>query len=336
MNEVMRTARLLLPFLLLAPSYAACGGGGAGGAGGTGGETSSNQCIVDPESCMGTCAGQCAPVPHGFAQFMMYLWSGPAGSTPPACPEEAPNDSPGFLDAPPDSVTCSQCLCAQSEGGCYPPYIMKANSAACPGTGPGVSHTPFDAAIIWDGTCTSQDAVSSADSVTVSPPDLDGHSECPAGGTKPTDIQGGGTISRICSSFSPEPDGKCPNDQICAYRKVDGFSVCVPNFNEDVPCPPGWPVKHLHYDESELCNCSCGKPVGEMCNTTVTVYEDGACTKPLGSTVVTAGKPSACIDLPPGSALGSKTATALTYTAGTCTPKVTKNKLWTLCCLADD
>lgn len=325
----MRTIPSL--FLLLALSSAGCGPGGTTG---TGGSTSTDPCIVDPASCMGTCAGQCEPEPLGFAALFMYLWSGPVGSTPPECPAETPRPSLGYLDTPPDSVSCSPCSCGPSQGSCFLPSSMTANSAACPASGPGVQHTPFDAPTVWDGTCTAQDAVPSADSLTVSPTEFGGGaSECGTSGGESMDVQGGKLRSLTCTSLSLKPDGKCPSGETCTFPSVEGFSVCIANFIADVPCPPGWPVKHLNYDESELCNCSCGDPVGESCSTTVTVYQDSACTKPLGSASVSASKPAACLDVAAGSALGSKSATPPSYTAGTCAPTLTKNHPWTLCCL---
>lgn len=327
----MRTTILILLALFLALPVAACGSGGTGGAGG---DTSSNPCIVNPESCMGTCLGQCAAEPFGFADYMLMLWSGPQGVTPPSCPAEAPVPSLGYLDTPPDFVECSPCTCGPSEGACFPPTKMKANSAACPANGAGVMHTPLDTPTVWDGTCISQSPAPSADSLTVSPASLSTNATCSRWGGELTGVQGGKTRSLTCTTFSHTlPDGKCPEGQSCAFGNVEGFSVCIVDFFADVACPPGWPVKHLNYDETELCHCSCSDPVGESCTSTVTVYEDDDCTQPLGSTPVSAGKPAACINLGSGSALRSASATPPIYTAGTCTPTLKKSHPWTLCCL---
>lgn len=316
MSNQMRT-RL---FVLLALAAGGCGTG------------TPNPCDVNPESCMGTCTGQCAPDAPGWPAVFFQVWSGPAGSTPPACPADTPYPGHGYLDTPPDSVSCSACSCGPSQGGCFQPPQMTANNAACPADAPGVQHASFDPPIVWDGTCTAKDPVSSAGSLTVLPAQLAPDSQCGVSGVTATDVQGGKTIALTCSSPSNVPDGKCPNGKVCAYGKVDGFLLCITEFSGDVACPVEWPDKHLYYDEGDLCVCSCGAPVGESCTTEVTVYGDNACTKPLGSTAVSEDKP-ACVDVPPGSAFGSKSATPPVFHAGTCAPKLEKSHPRTLCCL---
>lgn len=307
-------------------ALASCGPSGPTSTGGAGG---TNPCVAHPESCMGTCVGQCAPDAPGWPAVFFQLWSGPAGSTPPPCPEETPYPAHGYLDSPPDSVSCSECKCGSSQGVCGLPGTMTASDAACPATG----STSFDAPSVWDGTCTAQNAVSSADSLTISPPRLGLYSKCAASATKVLGVQGGGTIALACKSPDSVPDGKCPDGRVCAFPKVEGFRQCIVNFDGDAACPTDWPEKHLYYDEATLCSCTCGDPMGEGCSTTITVYQDGKCKVPLGSTTVSVDLPPACIDVAPGSALGSKSATPATYSAGTCAPTLTKSPPWTLCCL---
>lgn len=326
MSKPMRSTAVLS--LILAS--VGCGTGGTGSAGSTGG---TNPCIEHPESCMGTCVGQCAPDAPGWPAVFFQVWSGPAGSTPPACPAETPYPAHGYLDTPPESVSCSECKCGSSQGACFLPITMTANDAACPASGSGAQHTAYDAPFAWDGTCAAENPVSSAASLTVSPSELGDRSECPVSGVAVIDVQGGKTIALACKSPWNVPDGKCPDGRVCAFPSVDGFRQCIVEFSGDVACPADWPDKHLYYDEDALCHCSCGDPVGESCSTTVTVYADGACKTPLGSTEVSASKPAACIDVPPGSVFGSKSAKPPTYIAGTCAPKLEKSHPWTLCCI---
>ena len=326
MAKPMRT----ILFLLLVLTFVGCGTGDTTG---SDGGTSTNPCIANPESCMGTCTGQCAPDAPGWPAVFFQVWSGPAGSTPPNCPTDTPHPGHGYLDTPPDSVSCSACSCGPSQGGCFQPSQMTANNTACPADAPGVQHVIFDPPTVWDGTCTAKNPVPSADSLTVSLAQLAPNSQCGASGVTVTDVQGGKTIAVACSSPSNVPDGKCPGGTVCAYDKMPGFLLCIAEFSGDVACPEGWPNKRLYYDDHYLCKCSCGDPVGETCSTTITAYEDGACTKPLGSAAVSAGKPAACVDVPPGSAFGSKSATPPAYIAGTCAPKLEKNHPWTLCCM---
>jgi len=52
----------------------------------------------------------------------------------------------------------------------------------------------------------------------------------------------------------------------------------------------------------------------------VTAYSDDACGKELTSMTVTSTLTDACVNVPLGAALGSKTAEIVSYQAGTCTP----------------
>jgi hypothetical protein len=71
----------------------------------------------------------------------------------------------------------------------------------------------------------------------------------------------------------------------------------------------------------------------------VSIFTDGACATLAYSATVDATAPT-CQDLPPGTPLGSKSATAPTYTPGTCAPDggvpsgaATPSGPSTLCCL---
>jgi hypothetical protein len=145
-------------------------------------------------------------------------------------------------------------------------------------------------------------------------------------------IKDGKTRALTCGDLAQFPDGRCPYaDQMCAYKKVDAFSVCLLDVG-DHPCPAGWPDKHLYFDDSDACQCTCGPSMGDSCSTTVTVFGDAACATPLGSTSVSSNA-SACFDVPTGSTIAGVRATPPTYQAGTCTPMLTKSKVSTLCCL---
>src|SRR5271154_5763727 len=76
----------------------------------------------------------------------------------------------------------------------------------------------------------------------------------------------------------------------------------------------------LVFYNAQECICACGSPIGDSCSATVTVYEDGACSQPLGSVMVSSDQPQACVNVPPGSAFRSKSATPPVYNSGTCTP----------------
>ena len=289
---------------------------------------SPDPCAQDPASCMGTCTQQCAPLSPNFGILMVQLWSGPEGATPPACPEVASMGVLGYLDAPPATVTCSPaCTCFPSANGCAEVSALTASTASCPaGTGSTVSLP-----MVWDGTCVGTSPVSQVSSLTTGPlPAAPGM--CGGANVHATVIKDGKTRALTCGDLNSFPVGHCPYaDQMCAYKKVDGFSVCLVDVGDDA-CPAGWPDKHLYFYDSDACQCTCGPATGESCSTTVTVFGDASCSTPLGSTSVSSSA-SACIDVPPGSTIAGVRATPPTYQAGTCTPMLTKSKVSTLCCL---
>jgi hypothetical protein len=287
-------------------------------------------CITDPVGC--TCTGQCAPLRGSSGRAL--LWSGPEGTTPPACPSAAATFlGAGYLDALPSMITCSgTCTCSTSNGGCAPALAMSAHNTVCPAAGPGV---PFNAPETWDGSCTTMDSLSSAASLTVQPPFSPSSQDiCEPSLINVVTFQGGTTVAELCITQGTgvgDLPGGCPSGEVCTFPNVPGFSICTYAVG-DQPCPDGWPTKHLYFDRGSGCSCSCGPPMGEVCTSTVTVYEDTACTKPVGSVMAASDTPAACVDISPTSTLGSKSATAV-FTAGTCKPMLMMAASTTLCCL---
>jgi hypothetical protein len=296
-----------------------------------------NPCDNDPNgpACLGTCTGQCVSDVTSFGDYMVLLWSGPDGTTPPTCPSVTEGGLLGYLDTPPAVTTCSPaCSCSPSSAACFPPSTLAANSAICPPSGTG---TALDSPEQWSGACAAT-AVASADSVTIDPPEIGTMDQCSPTPTEMATITGGKTRAMRCNDVTPFPAGQCPlaTNNICAYPNVNGFSVCLlaPYEAGDVACPVDWPVKHLYYDDAEACACRCADPVGDSCSTTVTVFGDSACSEALASASVSSDQPAACVNVAPGSALGGIEATSPTYHAGTCAPILTKNPVTTMCCLS--
>jgi hypothetical protein len=306
--------------LLLAVALVGCG--------------SSDTCAQNPASCGdagdGTCTGQCVPVGAGFN---VYLWSGPAGSTPPPCPSvliEGSGSTRGFLDGPPSKVTCSPaCTCSPSGNECVLPSTITASTATCPAG----SGAPFDAPAVWDGKCSTMDPVGSAKSVTVDPPTLPFLGMCEPATPNVVTVEGGGaTIALTCQGPAPSVTGVClGSSQECSYPNAPGFTICTTPAGSSCADVPGWPVQHTFYQPS--CTCTCGSPVGEACSTTVIAYEDGSCANAVGSASLTSNDSATCSNLTPSpSALGSKKAT-VTYTPGNCAATLTPIAPETLCCL---
>lgn len=155
---------------------------------------------------------------------------------------------------------------------------------------------------------------------------------CAAASLNATGLHGK-TRVKYCTTSTYVPGGACPSlDQLCTFNKVEGFDVCLYS-DGDTPCPESWPVKHRYFTDARACTCECGDAVGDSCSTTVTLFADDACTQPIGSAPVTTEDSAVCANVPPGSTLGSKATAPLTYHAGTCTPKLTKSVVSTLCCL---
>jgi hypothetical protein len=306
--------------VLLAVAFIGCG--------------SSDTCTQNPASCadagQGTCTGQCTPAGVGPD---VLLWSGPAGTTPPACPAVAPTDGlNGFLDTPPSSVTCSPaCACSTSVNGCNLPSTMTAGAVTCPSSG----GLPFNAPEVWDGTCSAMDPVASAGSLIVDPPTVDPQGGCPPSLPMPVSVVGE-TIAINCLSDGAGSRGDVPGecadlDQLCAYPSVPGFTVCTTAApGSSCANVPGWPVQHTFYFAS--CDCKCGPPVGEACTTTVDAYSDSTCSDKVGSIMLTSNDGPTCSSISPASPLGSKSAT-VNYTPGTCAPTLTQIGSYVLCCL---
>lgn len=319
----MRFITLLVALVLASGVLASCTG------------STVTPCDSNPDGpgCLGTCTGQCVSDVSGFGNFMVLLWSGPEGTTPPACPSVTQGGLLGYLDTPPGMTTCSSaCSCSPSSGACFLPLMAAANATSCPASGTGTAFNPPEN---WSGTCAAN-AVSSADSVTIDPPEIGGMDQRSPTLSEVATITAGTTRALRCNDITPFPAGQCPlaTNNICAYPNVQGFSVCLWGATAgDLVCPADWPVKHLYFDDEQACECTCAAPAGDSCSTTVTVYGDGACSKALASASVSSDQPAACVDVAAGSALGGMEATSPIYHAGTCAPTLTKNPVTTMCCL---
>jgi hypothetical protein len=293
--------------------------------------STANTCPDCQDSGIGSCQGVCGPsVPTEDNWYpTVAFWSGPVSAVPPACPSMQNDEKQmGFADTAP-TVECPSCECGPSDGKCYLPSTMSASVEACPGT---TNPQSFDASQLWDGTCTAMDAVSSAASVTVSPPYLLAEGCFPSLLGPPTIT--GMTQAEACSAPFLLAPGTCGDQSLpCIYPATEGFSACISSPLGDRACPAGWPDKHLFYDSGVACSCSCGPSVGDSCSAAVTVFSDGACSTPLGSVAVSTKSPAACVDVPAGSPLGSKSATPPIYTAGTCAASLVPSSVSTLCCL---
>jgi hypothetical protein len=324
--------------LVLLPALAGCnqvaefdfkdaGGGGAGGG------SSSTAGGADAGDAGEPCPGQCVPIgPLGWSMPAL-LWTGKESDAP-ECPSRAPAQGyEGHADLNAPSL-CGACQCDSPSGSCALPTTLTAAAATCPGTAPGVVHTPFNAPAGWTGACTAMDAIQAGvpcpggfcvQSLTIAPLALV-ESGCKASmGPVPTDGPATwGTYARACLGVSYPA---CSNPgEVCtpsAEPPPPGFKQCVYQ-KGDNECAYPYADKHLFYDgfdDKRMCTpCTCGAPVGSTCTGLVSVFKDNACSTLLGSFPVDATGPLCTGILPAGSALGSKSAGAVTYTPGTCQP----------------
>lgn len=320
------------------------GGGGTSGSGGSGGTSTST--TGDP------CA-QCPVAPPLKWDRPALLWVGDKSDAP-ECPIDALKvgyEGYADLEAPHD---CGTCTCGASIGSCALPKTMAANAATCALDNGSTPHTPFDPSSGWTGACDTDVSIASGKlcsgvhcvkSLTIGPLTVD---EAGCTPSEPPAVQAEPkwkTFARACIGAPTECNdglGIC----LAEPPKELGFRVCVFQYG-DHDCTGGdlapYTEKHVFYagyDDTRTCApCACNGPTGGGCSSNVSVFTDGACMTLAYSTTVTSTGPD-CHDLPSGSPLGSKSATAPTYTPGTCTPGgggptggVTLLDPATLCCI---
>jgi hypothetical protein len=120
--------------------------------------------------------------------------------------------------------------------------------------------------------------------------------------------------------------GTCNGLNVCILDIPPGHQLCLVGHGLQAahPCPDAWPERHTGWEvaeEKRSCSaCNCGPVQGGSCEALVTAYSDGACGKELTSMTITSTLTDACVNVPLGAALGSKTAEIVSYQAGTCTP----------------
>lgn len=297
---------------------------GSGGTGGMGGATAGTGGGDE-------CQGQCAPLGPGPWLGPLLVWIGKDGNAP-DCPASAPvADAPMFADLTAPTL-CGACKCDAPTGTCALPEMITAAAATCPGNGPGVAHTPFDAPAGWDGSCTAASPIPAlqkcgglncVQSLTLPPLTL---TEMPCGiSVEPIAAKlpyTWGTVARSCHGTTY---GRCATPaETCAPAPEPGFTQCLVR-DGDRECPAAdYIVKHVFYgglaDTRDCSSCACSAPTGSTCSAVISAFKDGSCSP---GALVVAGSADAinptCLDVTPsGQALSSKLATAPVYAPGLC------------------
>ena len=250
-----------------------------------------------------------------------------------ALPDEpCPNSAPKLVfeghAAPDQNLPCLSCSCAPPIGECALPETVTAGlSPACPSDGD--AGMPFNPPSAWDGGCTANDAITDVN--------------CDGGTCIQSVTAGSLTLTESCASIPPvvpqdvkwaafaytcegEANGTCADaGDVCVPKPPDGFVLCISREDDDdfYKCAPDYPNRYVFYQSSidtRMCAaCTCEPPEGSTCSSLVTFYTDDACEEQIASVTPTAAS-SMCVEVPPGSPLGSKQASPLTYTPGSCKP----------------
>jgi hypothetical protein len=110
------------------------------------------------------------------------------------------------------------------------------------------------------------------------------------------------------------------------------FKQCIsyPVDSSASRCPPEFPERSVFYqsvtDDRSCPVCTCAAPSGSTCTGSVSIFGDAACGAPLPLSIPIDAINAKCHDLPQGSALGSKSASAPTFTPGQCAPQFDATK----------
>lgn len=307
-------------------------------------------------ACNDDCQGECAPrAPAGFTEPML-VWMGPAGQEPP-CPEATPHEAyHGFAELEAKEISCPACACDAPKGTCALPKKITASSGTC--TAPSAAHLDFDPPTGWEGSCTTQGAITAdakcnggpcAQSLTIEPLRLSEEPCTPRAlvpkvhaREKPSSAVFK-TAAIACQPDSAQPCAGGLGACLPSTEAPLGFESCILAVGE-VQCPETYPHPHVFYsgftDTRGCSECTCGPPEGGGCSSLLTVYQDSAC---KGSVLVgislEAREFSFCADIPGNLALGSKIASAPKYAPGSCAPHggvafgaVATTGTATLCC----
>jgi hypothetical protein len=291
------------------------GSGGSGGASLTGGQGGEPSCDDD-----------CPSAPAGWSPPGLYA-SGRYSEVP-ICPDIAPLQGiEVYADPQADAAICPVCQCAASETGCSVPTDWHVSAAPCAGANSAAA-TVFDAPPGWDGSCWAGGLPAGApcggvpcvQSMTVGAPAVTAGTCAPEAVGRPyVAPTAWGRRARQCLPVEP---GTCP-EKAPECSPPSGFALCVHRDGE-ASCPEPYPQREVFYrsvDDTRGCvACSCGAPAGNGCAVLASAFQDEACGALAGALLVTSETGDGCVDIPPGLALGGKTAEVVSNSPGTCAP----------------
>ena len=290
------------------------------------------------------CNGVCVPGRPASWDGPYLLWTGDEADAP-RCSDIAG----GFYDAytgygyPDGSILCGACTCAPPSGSCELPTTLTTAAASCAGDSPSVAHLSFDPPNEWTGTCTTENAILAGK--------LCGGVPCVQSITSaPLTMKQGGCLPIAAPNVQPPSTSTFA--RACGFGVAPGCTsspgVCVPNApgpefkhcisilgdSEYSECPSKYPNRNVLYSKpTPSCTpCRCDAPIGSYCTGSIEVSAKSTCSPPLLPAISLNEKDATCTDVPPGSALGSKSASAPNYHAGSCTPTGGKPLGTVFCC----
>ena len=283
-----------------------------------------------------TCDGVCLEIADPEWIGPNLMWFGDT-DTAPACPPQAPSKSftgRGYLEGP---IPCNTCTCGPAAGECSPPDKVTAAAASCAGDGPGVTHTSFDPLTSWKSGCTAANAIP-AGQLCGGVPCVQSVTIVPSTALQFGCLPGKSTVdplppwTRFAQGCRAAPDVRCNTHEVC-FPASPGpeFKQCI--FIRADPakeCPVDYPNKNFFYDFNEpMCtSCTCAAP----CAATFDLYQDNACGTPLDAQISINATTPGCVNVPPGSALGSLSVFSPFAEGGHCTPSGGAPRGRVVCC----
>lgn len=295
------------------------------GDGGSGGDIFSTTGGGEP-----VCAGACIAGKPAWFEGLSLFWIGPSGDAPPCSDLGLSEGSVGYAD-PIAPSTCPSCSC--SPAGCELPESMHVSAAKC-ANADGAASIAFDAPASWEGTCSTDGAISGGlqcnggpcvQSLTIAAANV---APCkPVADAEPViPPVAWGTVARECVIWPISGEG-CETGEACVPVPGGGYAACLYRYGDHASdvgfaCPAEYPrslVVYSSYVDNRACEpCECGAPDGS-CQALVSVFKDGACNQVAASVMVSAEQ-GACVDLLNGTALGSKSAFFIVDQPGSCAP----------------
>jgi hypothetical protein len=315
--------------------------------------------------------GPCVPRSPQDWSAPQWLWVGPSDAYPDRCPEQAPETVyQGVANPVGEPALCDWCDCSAPAGTCDTlPETIELRSTVCGLPG---EVLPFDGPKGWDGSCTQENAIQAgaecppgsgvpcARAVSVGPLGAPIETDCaPFNVPRPephvslNDPQWT-TKARVCAAPMCEDKGEA-----CLSTRAplpEGYRQCVsrPGVHE---CPsPYDAARFVTYDlpkdgdngmiDTRGCSeCTCSLPYGGLCSARFEAYQDSKCSKVVAQMYPIISDSSSCFSfMQPGTAVGSKTITDLTYLPGACqsfggepigTVEPRPGHEMTLCCIGE-